>query len=361
MKRLLLFASLLAVVCGCSKDEPVAPTTRTVIAYMASDNDLSMDAFDDLFEMQNGFVENNANLVVFIDPADEAPYILEIAHKSSVQVKTYEEFNSADATQMQRVLNDIISMYPADNYGLILWSHGTSWLPAGSRLKSFGDDGTRHINIPELAAALPVHFDFIVFDACLMGSVEVAYELKDKTDFILASSTETIASGFPYDKIIPELLSASQNLRRAAEIYVNYYQQLDGDFRSATITLIDTRTLDDLAAVTRKFLSEQSFDITAFDRTAVQRLDVYDEQYTFDLYDFIDKAFPAADKSALAAQLNKTVLYKANTENWLVNIQYEIQAYCGLSCYIPLSGRKDLTQYYKTLRWYAASGFDFLF
>ena len=93
---------------------------------------------------------------------------------------------------MKQVLNDIIQMYPAQEYRLILWSHGTSWLPAGSSLRSFGEDSGKQMNIPDLAENLPIKFDFILFDACLMGSVEVVYELKEKANFIISSSTETI-------------------------------------------------------------------------------------------------------------------------------------------------------------------------
>lgn len=61
----------------------------------------------------------------------------------------------------------------------ILGSHGTNWFPApdnkGSR--SFGKDNADEINIPEMAAALKgLSINNLMFDACLMGSVEVAAE-----------------------------------------------------------------------------------------------------------------------------------------------------------------------------------------
>jgi hypothetical protein len=85
-------------------------------------------------------------------------------------------------------------------------------------------------------------------------------------------------------------------------------------------------------------------------------LDIYDEQYTFDLADFIGKAFPDADKSAFFAQLNRTVLYKNATPEFLSG--YKITAYCGLSCYIPHPLRADLNEYYETMSWYAACGIN---
>jgi hypothetical protein len=99
--------------------------------------------------------------------------------------------------------------------------------------------------------------------------------------------------------------------------------------------------------------------MASFDRTSVQRLDVYSEQYTFDLLDFIDKAFPDADKSLLTLQLDKTVLYKAHTPTFLD--EYQLLTYCGLSSYVPLPGRTDLNGYYQTLQWFADSGYEIFF
>jgi hypothetical protein len=157
-----------------------------------------------------------------MDVAGETPCLLRITEDGEQMIKTYSEFNSANPTNMNRLLREITGMYPSESYGLILWSHGTSWLPAGVQLKFFVADGNRQMNIPDLAEALPVHFDFILFDACLMGAVEVAYELRNKTDYIIASSTETIDTGFPYELVIPALMSSTPDLRKATESYLLY-------------------------------------------------------------------------------------------------------------------------------------------
>ena len=349
---------LLFLVCchkeGILEEEQI---TRTVIVYMAADNDLSYDAYNDIEEMQNGYAEKGVNLIVFLDPADEAPHILQIENGSSTKVRVYPEFNSASVGQMNQVLMDVINLYPAGSYGLVLWSHGTSWLPSGRQLRSFGEDSGSQMNIMDLAAALPVHFDFILLDACLMGSVEVVYELKNKTDYILAPSTETIYSGFPYEQVIPCLIQKVPDLKKAAASYFNYYDRQQGDFRSATISLINTRELERLAAVTNQLISGSQFDAETFDRTSVQRLDVYTEQYHFDFLDFMVKAFPDADINPLKEQLDKTVLYKAHTPEFIG--QYLISTYCGLSCYIP--GYDDLDLFYQQLSWHSESGFYKLF
>ena len=87
----------------------------------------------------------------------------------------------------------------------------------------------------------------------------------------------------------------------------------------------------------------------AFSRSDVQRLDVYGEQYHFDLLDFVRQAFPDADLTAFTAQLSRAVLYKNHTPEFIG--QYAIRTYCGLSCYIPHPARRDLNEYYNTLQW----------
>ena len=51
--------------------------------------------------------------------------------------------------------------------------------------------------------------DFIIFDACFMGSVEVAYELRDVCDKIVASPTEVIAEGMDYITMASYLMKSS--------------------------------------------------------------------------------------------------------------------------------------------------------
>jgi hypothetical protein len=81
-----------------------------------------------------------------------------------------------------------------------------------------------------------------LMDACLMGSVEVAYELRNKADFIIASPTEVIYMGYPYDRIIPELTRKQPDLKKVASDYFNFYNEMPGIFRSASIFRITEDT-----------------------------------------------------------------------------------------------------------------------
>ena len=348
--KLTAFVFFLFILSSCRNEDRdiLKEAKHTLIVYMAADNDLSEDATNDLREMVTGYRNTGANMLVFIDTANEPPKLFEIKENRSLLLKIYPEFNSASAKEINNILSEITALYPSDSYGLILWSHGTSWLPSGSILKSFGDDSGKQINIPELAEALPVQFEFILFDACLMGAVEVAYELKDKAHYIIAPSTETIADGFPYEIIIPELLAAQPDLKKAANLYFDFYNRQHGAYRSATVSLINTQELIALAEEMKKLIQAEGFYLSDFDRFSVQRLDVYTEQYHFDLLDFADKLY-VSNKNSFIDRLNKTALYKAHTPRFIE--MYDINTYCGLSCYIPHPQRKDLNAYYSTLKW----------
>jgi len=325
---------------------------------MVADNNLFDHAPVSLQQMEQSFSGTGVNLIVFIDQLNEDPRLLEIHTREEKLVKSYPELNSSDPAVFNEIIQDAVSLYPAREYGLILWSHGASWLPSGTKLRSFGNDYGAQMNIPDLANALPARFNFILFDACLMGAVEVAYELKDKTDYIIASPTETVYDGFPYDQIILELIQPTIDFNAVAHSYFDYYNTQEGAYQSATVSVIETRYLPDLAAGMKQLCENNPADFQKFDRTSVQRLDVFEEQYTFDLLDFVNKIFPDANKDDFTDQLDKVVLYKYHTPQFI--LKYDINTFCGLSCYIPLP-RDDLNVYYKTLKWYRDAGLNRLF
>lgn len=360
----LTFFLVFSFSCTDENNSNIKKVSRTIIVYMIADNNLSEDALQNINQMENGYSETGANLIVFVDPANASPYLLKIEKGGSRKIKTYSEFNSVDKNEMRKILNEIIIMYPSKEFGLILWSHGSNWMPANAALKSareksFGEKSGNRMNIPDLAAALPIKFNFILFDACLMGSIEVAFELREKTDYIIASSTEILADGFPYTEIIPEIIQPTINLKLVAQKYFEHYNIQEGEYRSATITLIDTKQLYDLSLEMNNLFVENDLNINSFDRKTVQRLDTYDEQYVFDLLDFVNIAFPITDKQHFKDCLEKVVLYKSSTPMFIS--LFEIKAYCGLSCYLPVSEWSNLNSYYKGLEWYKLSGINKLF
>ena len=134
---------------------------------------------------------------------------------------------------MQTVIGDMMSVYPSESYGIIFGSHGSGWLPTITGTRSIGQDGGRYSSdtalIPELAEVLrtvnPQKFDFVLFDACMMGCAEVYYELKDAAKYCIASVLDIPAAGFPYASVMPYLYenAIKEYLKPICKDYIDYY------------------------------------------------------------------------------------------------------------------------------------------
>lgn len=370
----LLFAVL--IFCqSCKKEKPIIPEEqpkfRTVMVYLAANNNLINEAYKNINEMEEAIGDIDGNLIVYACLKGLKPALYEIsADKSSEirseKVKEYAPHNSSDPMVMKQVLQDIKSLYPADSYGLILWSHATGWIPPSQgavKVKSFGNDNGSTMDIKDLKGALPDHLDFILFDACSMASVEVLYEIKDKADYFISSPGEVIANGMPYNAITNDLFSANlASYQLIAQKYYNHYNQQSGPMRSATISIIDGAQLTALARASKQLLTTFQSPYPDFKRTEIQRMDfdrLGNPLIAFDYKDFISSNFGDINSQNLTQQLTQTVLFSANTPYFN---GIEIRTNCGISCYIPNPENEGtLHAYYRTLDWYKASGFDRLF
>ena len=355
---------------GCTNDvpDPVAPT-RTVLIYMAADNSLSSYSYKNIESIVQGTTKaalNGGNLVVYVDAADAAPQLLQIKVKSDgtiqkLAIKDYAEQNSADPLVMRGIFDEVRTSFPADSYGLVLWSHGTAWLPYNVQpmLRSFGQDESNWMEIDELAEALPDHvFDFIMFDACYMASTEVAYALRDKADYILASPTEVLGEGFPYKLIIGNFFTETAGLQQIAETFYNYYNQKEKIIeQSASVSLIATEQLDNLAAICREIVIGKENAIASLPIQELQQLEylgyTYHALYDFD--DFISRLATETQYTNYLSILNKVVLYKQTTPNaTYFKGQLVINQFSGLSIYVPQNGLATLNDWYKGMEWYRA-------
>lgn len=362
-----LLISLLLLV-SCHSDDTPSFSEKTVIVYIAGDNSLSKFSSININQMEKGLPSNNLNLIVYVDTKNEAPKLLKIRKDQSGEVKSkvvkeYEEHNSADPTIVNKIITEAKQSYPAQSYGLILWSHGTSWLPPKQRPKtrSFGEDNGREIDIKDLPKAIPDGFDYIIFDACWMASVEVLYELRNKTPYILSSPIEVLGEGLPYEKVVPLLFDDNDTKTRLIEIaetFYRHYNKKSGEYQTAASSLIKTSEMEDLARETRKIISQNPLSSWDYHQNKIQKLDRFNTNtYLFDFEDFLDKNYPQNKLRTIKKLLENTVIYERHTANYLGK---PLNNLCGLSCYVPTKDN-PLNSYYKTLSWTEASGFDILF
>jgi hypothetical protein len=370
-----IFLFLVALCLSCEHEQlddvdtlpPIAH--RTILVYMAADNNLYRNALTDIKEMASCAIPVNNNLLVYLDApessTDSIPKLFAIQDGQSVAVKQYSKQNSASGTVLQTVINDAISAFPAESYGLVLWSHGTGWLPAdvykglpllkqqmfGARPLSFGLDGDDEMNISELAAALPLKFEFILFDACLMGGIEVYYQLRDKSNIIIASPTETLVAGFPYDEIVPFLFAPVPAYSEAANAYMNYYKHKSGEMQTATIAVVSTKELAAFAALAGEVTASDGIR-DSINWNDIQRYDQLKQPIFFDLEDYLTHVvIDVYGLAALRQQLSRVVIYHDYTPYFLS--KFAIEKSCGIS--ICAAVTNSLSTSYQLLDWYVAT------
>ncbi|MDR1864915.1 MAG: hypothetical protein LBR08_05015 [Bacteroidales bacterium] len=341
---------------SCRKKEPpVPPHTRTVLVYLGRDNNLSDDFEEKIKYLLEGW-KGEGNLVFYQDLPDTNPRLMvaewdESGARAKV-IREYEPENSADAGVFGRVLNETQTLYPADSYGMILFSHASGWLPPSTQLspRSIVVDRNSEMELIDFAAAIPDGmFDFIIFEACFMAGIEVAYELKDKTKHILASSAEILSPGFAaiYRNSAHLLFQPAAALEDFAREWFLWMDTRSGAFRSATISLIRTDRLTDLKNHV-KLAGEQQPDLSG-----IQYFDRNSPHLFFDFEDCYSRRLPAGKRrQELSALVRQAVTYRAATPTFMSGHNgFGIHRHSGLTTYIEQPAFPYLNSQYQRLKW----------
>ena len=196
------------------------------------------------------------------------------------------------------------------------------------------------IETTDLADAMTdagLHTEYILFDACYMSSVEVAYELKDVTHYLIASPTEVISYGFPYITMGKHLLG-TPNYKGIADSFISFYSSYYLPY--GTVAVTDCTQLDDLATIAQQVnaaAEEQPSTATSaqFAPNGVQIMDGYSPTLFYDLGHLMSlKNAGTVLTAAFAEQLNKTVPYKGHTDKYFTALKdtpIDIKHYSGLN------------------------------
>lgn len=358
-------------------DEQEQLSTRTVLVYMVASNSLGSNDFDsdDIAEMEDAmscYTDGDCRLLLYHVNYDSGPMLTELRSDGlgGCAVDTlviYDTTTQASLTtdRMSQVIADAAELAPAYDYGLILWSHATGWARSLTKstatIRDFGQDYGATMQIDSLAYAIPDGmFSFIYTDACYMGAIEVAYQLRDKTRYFIGSPTEIPAFGMPYDQNIPCFFQAEPDLEQACENTYTFYRDLSDYeglsasaikyYRSITIALVDCSTLDDLAATCH------SIHATARELSSTDSLQHYHISYPHFYYDFKQYTDSISSDSSLTdtfhSLMESAVPYKACTSTLFNSLTIDTAKFSGLSTYVMGTGSDTNEEYYMTLDWY---------
>ncbi len=339
---------------------------RLFFLYIVADNNLLSNVQSDLSELLavSDEIPNDCYVLVFVDD-NRGPRILRYFNNDGKgdydTVHNFErEMASCNPVDMQLVFDWLEEYYPADNVDIVFWSHGTGWLYDDNRVLeqfSFGADnnvgvhtGKKRMYIEELASvlkSLKVKPDRILFDACFMQCVEVAYALRDCANWIIASPAEIPALGAPYDIILPLYFDSSVGVQSIIDAYKAAY---DGSPTGVVLSAVRCNALQQLA------------DATATVRAALMNIPGNDcdnlfsylpggpsvlKPNFFDMNSVMQKFLSKEDYVAWKKALDNAVPYKCASEKWYSEVldrDYSrtdedyvktANSYSGISMYLP--------------------------
>ena len=367
MKQIRIILCLLAICfAACGSDDtpepaptptppptptPVSEDERTVLIYMAAQNNLSGYAHYDLEEMKEGSLSlnDNQNLIVYANVSDDdAPYFIRFKDGKAVDSVSVKQTTSADPATLEEAIRYMRDNYPAKSYGLILWGHSNGWLIkkdsiAYAKTRAYGVDEDASpdtwMNIPSMARAIKngldgEKFTFIHGDCCSFNSVEVAYELRHVADYIIGSPAEILDEGADYSDLSGPFDTSATFYKKiidnywdyvAGEIKNNpsiYYNKKRGDLDGYSIPLlvIKTSELENLAAATATLLNTISDNLKPSGTLDFDNSIYYAAnnglKYNYDMYKTLKKNTNEADFKAWEPAFEKAVPYYRLSPLW---------------------------------------------
>ena len=389
MKRLLalLLSALVLVACDDKNtyEEPVAPEQTLLMYFPWSGNDSGstgllshfLTNIDDMEEAIRYNAPEGCRVLVYlverkvetgIGGATNTYFegsLQELKARGGkverVQLTSYRDPDMTEAEQIARLLKDVQAYAPAPRYAMTIGCHGMGWIPAtatkavsreGAEREYWEYEGAEQTRwfggmtaefqteIPTLAEAIRragMKMEYILFDDCYMSSVEVAYELKDVTDYLIGSTSEIMAEGFPYTEI-GALLLGEVDYEGICESFYQYYMERNS-YPCGTVAVTVCRELEALAEVMKR-INAASEELTASELSQVQVLDGYDPCRFYDLGDYVNfYCKDAALRGEFERQLERAVpaAFRRHTPTFysMTSGETDINAFSGITTSDP--------------------------
>ena len=360
----------------------------TLLVYMMAENTLNGFVDYDVKEIIQAVptVPGDCRLFVYIDD-NSSPQLIQYFRLTNGEVGDTvlplfaDDVCSSDTAALGAVFDFLLDGYPTESLDVVLWSHGDGWLPDKARKapqRSIGVDNgkniysdrtTRAIEIPELAALLerlPVKVNRLMFDACFMQGVEVAYALRNAVQWVIASPAEIPGDGAPYETVVGAFFASD-----GVEDILNYYKAgYDGDFMGVVLSAAYMPAMQELADavypnVIKYFNSHRKrdyIDVFAYLPGGAQGLKGPMPCY-YDANAVMKKYLAEADYLAWKRALDAAVPYTVTTGSWYSayvndNISVDTAVYSAISIYMPqaTSRNESLNADFATTEWFLDAG-----
>ncbi len=351
----------------------------TFMVYLDADNNLEAAGIDDLNELETVGSDDSVNFVALMDRVeayDETNgdwtdarhiYIEKDDNQYSIQssADSIGEVNMGDPNTLENFIDWSQTNYPAENYALVLWDHGSGVMSGGYQGGICYDDTSYYdaLTAQEIDSVLEGKgITLLGMDACLMAAADFQYEFYDSVDVIVASEKTEPGDGWPYNTIAAWLTSHPEaTAAELGEIIVEKYTDSYPTYYNIPVTqsAIDSSKLFALQESTSEFAEILQYLINTNHSLIVEaRLECYeyDDEPFIDLYQFaeeITEVFPDNTsqiyKAAQWVMENVTATVIANDFQ-----QSSMENSHGLTVYFPHE-RTDYSSHYSFYEW-AISG-----
>ncbi len=259
--RVLLLSFLVVIIYLSGQNSYGQTATWTIMVYLDADNNLEEAGIDDFNEMEVVGSTDSVNIVVQFDRVEEYTNsngdwtdtrrfkVLQDADVNTITSPAVEimgEMNMGDPETLSDFITWAASEYPAEHYALVLWNHGGGWyksqkpkqkLPLPDKDVCYDDTDDDYLTNYEVSTALnesAIHFDILAYDACVMGMIEVAYQIRNLANIMIASEEGVPMDGFDYTAFLSALV-ADQDM--SAEMLSTHIVNTYGDFYVDYVTL----------------------------------------------------------------------------------------------------------------------------
>lgn len=384
----LMFLFLFTITSCSDSDEPSyipMSSRQTVFMYFPWSGSTiytsflqNIEGFESAIKSNHGL--GNNSLIVFIAENENTSHLIKICYENGECMRdTLREydFSSCDYTTQSgitSIINEVVAACPNDKYAMTIGCHGMGWIPVGKSIslaarssaksshksyltRYFGHSSNSRYqtDITTLAAAIDaagIKMQYILFDDCYMSNIETAYELRNVTDYLIASTCEVMMAGMPYDKIGVDLLN--NDYKGIVDGFYDFYSTYS--MPCGTIAVTDCSEIEVMADIMRQINAAYPDGVNNLNN--IQDLDGYSPTIFFDFGDYVAEL--CTDQSLLTlfnGQLERLVPYKANTPTFystITNRQTAIQTFSGLTVSAPTLNR-TISALIPETGWYQAT------
>lgn len=357
-------------------ETPDSPVEFTLFMYMPWSQNLTPDLQHNLTEMQAALGKEHfpdKRVVSFISTSSTQAQMVEITAGQRKILKNYESPDLTTSQGIASILEDVKTLAPAQHYAMTIGCHGSGWLPVGAlnidrtvSLHSFcipvsnhpvtryfgGIDIQWQTDVSALVNAIEsarIHLDFLLFDACYMGGVETAYELRHVADITVLSPTEIMGRGIPYGSVGTLLLQDDIDWQQFCNKYYDFFSSYSSPY--ATLSVIDSQYLEQLADAMRQLNNNSTWNPEL--TSQLQSFGgYYGENIFFDLGQYADfLSENGYDVSHFTSILHQSVIASVHTEYCYVYLYglIPIRHYSGLSTSAPSTSQ--VTASWESTRW----------